>query len=135
MKTLITSILFALGMTAAYAQFPGGPGGMQGGDGNGRNRNTGAMQTPALNLEGTAPKGNSKITGFVIDSAATQAVEFANIALYSKATGKAIDGTMADEKGKFTLKSIAVGEYKLMISFIGFKDKTIENLKLPKVKT
>ncbi|RDB06076.1 TonB-dependent receptor domain-containing protein [Runella aurantiaca] len=129
MKTLITSILFALGMTAAYAQFPGG---MQGGDGNGRNRNTGAMQNPTLNLEGTAPKGNSKITGFVIDSAATQAVEFANIALYSKATGKAIDGTMADEKGKFTLKSIAVGEYKLMISFIGFKDKTIDNLKIAK---
>lgn len=132
MKTLITSILFALGMTAAHAQFPGGPGGMPSGDGNGRNRNTNNMQTPALNLEGIAPKGNSKITGFVIDSAATQAVEFANIALYSKTTGKAVDGTMADEKGKFTLKSIAVGEYKLMISFIGFKDKTIDNIKIAK---
>ena len=135
MKTIITSVIFALGITAAHAQFPGGgpggPGGMQGGDGNGRNRNTNTQQ-PTLNLESTAPKGNSKITGFVIDSAATKAIEFANIALYSKATGKPIDGTMADEKGKFTLKSIAAGDYKLMISFIGFKDKTIDNIKLTK---
>ena len=50
MKTIITSVIFALGITAAHAQFPGGgPGGMQGGDGNGRNRNTN-MQQPALNL-------------------------------------------------------------------------------------
>lgn len=132
MKNILTLVIVALGMTAAHAQFPGGPGGMQGGgDGNGRNRNTNTQQ-PSLNLESTAPKGNSRITGFVIDSAATQAVEFANIALFSKATGKPVDGTMADEKGKFTLKSIAAGDYKLMISFIGFKDKTIDNIKLAK---
>jgi outer membrane receptor protein involved in Fe transport len=132
MKNILTSALFALSLTAAHAQFgPGGPGGM-GGDGNGRNRNTNTQQQPTLNLESTAPKGNSKITGFVIDSSATQAVEFANIALYNKATGKPVDGTMADEKGKFTLKSIAAGDYKLLISFIGFKDKTIDNIKLAK---
>ncbi|MCU0340120.1 MAG: TonB-dependent receptor [Spirosomaceae bacterium] len=131
MKTIITSIILTLGLTAAHAQFPGGPGGMPSGDGNGRNRNA-QPQQPTLNLESTAPKGNAKITGFIVDSAATQAVEFANIALYSKTTGKAIDGTMADEKGKFTLKSIAAGEYKILISFIGFKDKTIDNIKLAK---
>lgn len=131
MKNILTLVIVALGMTAAHAQFPGGPGGMQSGDGNGRNRNT-TTQQPSLNLESNAPKGNSRITGFVIDSAATQAVEFANIALFNKATGKPVDGTMADEKGKFTLKSIAAGDYKLMISFIGFKDKTIDNIKLAK---
>jgi hypothetical protein len=91
MKNILTSALFALSLTAAHAQFgPGGPGGMQGGDGNGRNRSTNTPQQPTLNLESTAPKGNSRITGFVIDSAATQAVEFANIALFSKTTGKPV---------------------------------------------
>lgn len=131
MKTLLTSIFFALGLTATQAQFPGGPGGMPTGDGNGRNRNTNVPQ-PTFTLESSTPKGNSKITGFVIDSAATQAVEFANIALYSKATGKPIDGTMADDKGKFSFKNIAAGEYKLLISFIGFKEKTIDALTLTK---
>lgn len=130
MKNIITTVILALGMTAAHAQFPGGSRGMNQGDGNGRNKNT--NEQPTLNLESTAPKGNSKITGFVVDSSVTQAVEFANIALYNKTTGKPVDGTMADEKGKFTLKSIAVGEYKLMISFIGYKDKAIDNIKIVK---
>lgn len=131
MKNIITFALVVLGITAAQAQFgPGGPGG-QSGDGNGRNRNTNT-QTPSLNLESTAPKGNSKINGFVVDSSVTQAVEFANIALYNKTTGKPVDGTMADEKGKFSFKNIAAGDYKLLISFIGYKDKTIDNIKLVK---
>ena len=62
MKNILTLVIVALGMTAAHAQFPGGPGGMQSGDGNGRNRNT-QTQQPSLNLESTAPKGNSRITG------------------------------------------------------------------------
>lgn len=134
MKTILITTLLALGLTAAQAQFPGGgpggPGGSPSGDGNGRNKSTNTQ--PTLNLESTAPKGNSKIIGFVIDSSATKAVEFASIALYNKTTGKPIDGTMADEKGKFSLKSIAPGDYKLLISFIGFKDKTIDNLKIVK---
>ena len=68
----------------ATAQFPGGgPGGMgggrQGGDGNGRSQTT--AQAPTLNLDGNAPKGNSKIFGFVVDQTISTAVEFANVAL------------------------------------------------------
>ncbi|AEI48374.1 TonB-dependent receptor domain-containing protein [Runella slithyformis] len=91
---------------------------------------------PVKALPGTAgdqtPKGSAKITGFVVDSSVTKAVEFANIALYNKATGKAVDGTVADEKGKFVLNKIAEGEYRLLISFLGFKNKTIENITLTK---
>ncbi|MFN8348340.1 MAG: TonB-dependent receptor [Spirosomataceae bacterium] len=87
-------------------------------------------------IPGTAtdqtPKGSSKITGFVVDSAVTKAVEFANIALYNTATGKAVDGTVADEKGKFVLNKVVEGEYRLLISFIGFKNKTIDNITLAK---
>lgn len=110
---LVTTLL-----TPALAQFPMG----------------GVAQPKAL--PGTAgdqtPKGNSKITGFVVDSSVTKAVEFANIALYNKTTGKAVDGTVADEKGKFVLNRIVEGEYRLLISFLGFKNKTIENITLAK---
>jgi ferric enterobactin receptor len=129
-STLLTLLLIAC-TTAVFAQFPGGPGGggSQGGDGNGRNRpNANTPQTPAFSLDGNTPKGNSKITGYVIDSTVTKAVEFANVALYSKATGKPVDGTMADEKGKFALSKVAPGEYKLLVSFMGFDNKTIDNI-------
>ncbi|UTA68146.1 outer membrane beta-barrel family protein [Emticicia sp. 21SJ11W-3] len=129
----ILSLAALVGFSAA-AQFPGGPGGMGGqrGDGNGRPNN--AQQTPQLNLDGNAPKGNSKISGFVVDEAVTTAVEFANVALYNKATNKVVDGTMADEKGKFSLTRVAAGEYKLVISFIGYADKVIDNIKVEKGK-
>ncbi|MGA0559510.1 TonB-dependent receptor domain-containing protein [Larkinella sp. VNQ87] len=92
----------------------------------------GAAQPKAL--PGTAgdqtPKGNAKITGYVLDSAQTKAVEFASIALYNRSSGKAVDGTVADEKGKFTLSKLAPGDYRILISFVGFRNKTIDNLTL-----
>ncbi|MFY7908873.1 MAG: TonB-dependent receptor domain-containing protein [Emticicia sp.] len=126
LSSIFTIIIAAT--TLATAQFgPGGMGGMGGGqrgDGNGRPQNT--QQAPAFNLEGNAPKGNSKVFGFVVDESVSTAVEFANVAIYTKDTKKVIDGTIADEKGKFSMNRVAAGEYNLVITFIGFKDKTIE---------
>jgi outer membrane receptor protein involved in Fe transport len=82
----------------------------------------------------SAPKGNSKVSGIVLDSAASKGVEFASIALFNVADNKAIDGTTADETGKFAITKVAPGTYKLLISFIGFKDKTVDNIKIEKGK-
>jgi outer membrane receptor protein involved in Fe transport len=82
----------------------------------------------------SAPKGNSKISGIVLDSVANKGVEFASIALFNVADNKAIDGTTADETGKFSITKVAPGSYKLLISFIGFKDRTISNIKIEKGK-
>ncbi|CAN5378240.1 outer membrane beta-barrel family protein [soil metagenome] len=114
---LATTLFAATLLTPAWAQFPG---------------MGGATQTKAL--PGTAgdqsPKGNAKIIGYVQDSTQAKAVEFASIALYNKATGKAIDGTVADEKGKFALTKLVAGEYRALITFVGFQNKTIDNLTL-----
>jgi outer membrane receptor protein involved in Fe transport len=112
--------IFAIALSFSIkAQFPmGGPG-------------AGATKPKTAIIPGTfddQAKGTGKITGYVIDSSATKAVEFANIGLFNKANGKPVDGTTADEKGKFTLHKIAKGEYKLMITFIGFKTYTVDNV-------
>jgi outer membrane receptor protein involved in Fe transport len=80
------------------------------------------------------PKGNSKIAGFVSDSVASKAVEFASIALVNTADNKVIDGAVADDKGKFEITGIAPGKYKVLVSFIGFKDKTVNNIEIEKGK-
>ncbi|WP_414617660.1 TonB-dependent receptor domain-containing protein [Dyadobacter sp. 32] len=82
----------------------------------------------------TTPKGNSKMIGIVTDSLAATGVEFASIALFSVANNSPVDGTIADETGKFQLAKIAPGTYKLLISFIGYKDKTIDNIQVVKGK-
>ncbi|MES2796859.1 MAG: TonB-dependent receptor [Bacteroidota bacterium] len=120
---MMKKLLFLLGVLtsvmSAQAQFPmGGLGG--------------AKAAPKAAIPGVQNenqiKGTGKITGYVIDSAATKAVEFANIGLINKANNKPVDGTTADEKGKFSINKIPKGEYKLLITFIGFKTQTVDNL-------
>ncbi|GAB4016828.1 TonB-dependent receptor [Spirosoma koreense] len=114
---IATLSLLISGLSPAQAQFPMGGG---------------SSQPKAL--PGTAgdqsPKGTAKITGTVVDSTQAKAVEFASIALYNKTTGKAIDGTVADEKGKFALTKLVAGDYQVLVSFVGFRNKTIGNLSL-----
>ncbi|TLU96943.1 outer membrane beta-barrel family protein [Dyadobacter sediminis] len=116
---LATSILLTVFVTPTFAQFPGAGG---------------TAQPKAL--PGTAgdqsPKGTSRISGSIVDSVSANAIEFVSIALYNKSTGQAIDGTVADEKGKFELNKLVAGEYKILISFIGYSNKSLDNIKLEK---
>ena len=115
-KVLLFTVLSFIGFNT-MAQFPGA--GMGGGQ---------RQQPQQQAIPGTAqaaPKGSAKIVGFVIDSAATKAVEFASVALINKATNKPVDGTVADEKGKFTLNKIATGDYVISVSFLGYVSKRI----------
>ncbi|MBL7816226.1 MAG: TonB-dependent receptor [Saprospiraceae bacterium] len=79
-------------------------------------------------------KGIAKLTGTIVDSSNAKGVEFANIALYNQMTNKLVDGAVADEKGKFSISELADGVYKVQISFLGFNNKTIDNLKIEKGK-
>lgn len=72
----------------------------------------------------TAPRGNGKISGTVLDSANLKPVEFATVALMG-ASDKPVDGAVCDDKGKFTISKVADGSYRVVISFIGYKSKVI----------
>ena len=121
MKTFFLVIIISLFclISPTFAQFPSG---------------AGTAQPKAL--PGTAgdqsPKGSAKIQGIVVDSAGAKPIEFVSIALYNKTSGQAIDGTVADEKGKFVLNKVVAGEFKILISFIGYRNKTIDNITLTK---
>ena len=80
--------------------------------------------------QGVGTKGNVKISGVVKDSLTNQAVEYANVALMDPATKKPVNGSVADDKGKFTITGVAPGTYSIEISFIGFETKRVENLKI-----
>ncbi len=79
-------------------------------------------------LAGSLYAQKTKITGYVIDSAATKAVEFATVALLKE--GKPIDGTTADENGKFTFQKVSEGTYQVKISFIGYHPRTIDHIRV-----
>ncbi|GGK58115.1 TonB-dependent receptor [Rufibacter glacialis] len=51
-------------------------------------------------------------------------MEFATISLISAATGKPVDGTVTDDRGRFTLSKVAMGTYSMTVSFIGYETFT-----------
>ncbi|GAB3881943.1 outer membrane beta-barrel family protein [Spirosoma agri] len=114
---MATAVLAAT--NAAHAQFPSIPGG--------------GGQRPAA-IPGTSsddtPRGNAKLTGTVVDSTTSKPVEFASIALIDTKTNKPVDGTVADEKGRFTLTKLPQGDFQLLISFVGYRNKTVSSVKL-----
>jgi iron complex outermembrane receptor protein len=134
MKIVLHLTFLALfsGLTsAAFAQFPGGGGG-GGGRGGGDFRGGGDRQRQTV-IPGTAedtPKGSGKITGLLVDSTSKKPVEFAALSLIDIKTNNPIDGTTTDEKGEFTLTKVASGNFKILISFIGYKTRTINNVKI-----
>lgn len=119
-----TVYLFFLTTIVTYAQTPGGT-----------INPTVPVQSgqPVSPSGGENPaKGNAKISGYAIDSTMTKAVEFANVALYETTSGKLVDGAVADEKGRFLLTRIAPGSYRLLISFLGYNAKSVDNIVLTK---
>jgi hypothetical protein len=120
-KILLLLAIINFVVSNAMAQFPMGGGGFGGGSGSRRSEQT---QMPGMGQNG--PKGSAKITGYVIDSAGTKAVEFASVALTSKETKKIVDGAICDDKGKFSITKLPTGEYILSVSFMGYKTNKIE---------
>jgi outer membrane receptor protein involved in Fe transport len=87
---------------------------------------------PQLN---TNSGGKGKITGKVIDVNSGNGVEFSTITLFAQGSGDLIDGTVADDKGEFTLQGLADGTYKVEISFLGYEKNTIDNVEITDGKT
>lgn len=123
MKKLI--LFMTLAALPAFSQGP--PGGEAPGS---RNR-----ESVLTALNDSQPKGNSKITGTIADSLSAEPVSYSTVSLINRETGKVVDGTMANDKGEFTLTQVAAGEYTVLISFVGYQDKRIEDIEVQKGKT
>lgn len=67
-----------------------------------------------------------KIAGTVIDSLTKKPVDYATISLFKSGASSPINGVLTDEKGNYRFDNIKAGNYKLVISFIGYKSKTID---------
>ncbi len=74
-----------------------------------------------------AQSNSGRISGSLSDSTTTKPVPFATVALQTP-DSKLVTGVTTDDKGSFLIDKIAVGTYKLIISFVGYRTKTINNV-------
>ncbi|GAB3884629.1 TonB-dependent receptor [Spirosoma agri] len=64
-----------------------------------------------------------KLTGSLTDSTTAKPVPFATVALMDGQ--KLITGTTTDGAGSFVLPSLALGSYRLVVSFVGYRSKSL----------
>lgn len=70
----------------------------------------------------------ARIYGIVIDEVTGERLEFANVAVYSKADSALVTGGITNEKGRFEITGLGYGEYYLEAHFLGFRKKNIDNI-------
>lgn len=78
-------------------------------------------QAPGKEQKSGIPQGNGSISGTVLDAENQEPVPYATVALLDPASGKPMNGTVCDAKGRFQLNGIGAGTYTISISFIGYK--------------
>ncbi|HAL83695.1 MAG TPA: TonB-dependent receptor [Mucilaginibacter sp.] len=67
-----------------------------------------------------------KISGTLVDSLSKKPLDYASVGLYRSGGKNPITGVITDEKGNFKLNDIHPGSYKLVITFIGYPNKTVD---------
>ena len=66
-----------------------------------------------------------EIKGRVLQAGDRTAVEFANVVLQTM-DSVFVTGTITDQKGNFDFKNVTAGDYRLIISLIGYETQTVE---------
>ena len=74
----------------------------------------------ASNTKAIAQTNNAIITGMVADQSSKQPIEFVTVQLLNAADSFVLKTTVTDRKGKFLLDNVAMGQYILRFSFIGY---------------
>lgn len=70
------------------------------------------------------------IKGKVIEATSNTPVEYATVTLYSAEDSTLIDGVITNTAGLFEFKSVAVGEYNIIVRFMGFRKVFIAGINI-----
>ena len=77
-----------------------------------------------------ATLSGQSISGRLLDKDTSEPLEYATAALYQKEDGTLVTGVITDSDGRFLISGIALGSYRLEVSFIGYNKQLLENLDL-----
>ena len=87
------------------------------------------LLTNILNLYSQKPaQGN--ISGFIVEKTLDKPLEFSQVILLKAKDSTFVQGTVSDNKGKFSFEKLPFGEYRINYSFIGFEKAQTPVLKL-----
>lgn len=79
------------------------------------------MMNVAFATDADAPATRGAIRGVVIDASSREALEFVNVAVREAANDEFKSGCATDIEGRFLVENLEAGNYKVVISFVGYK--------------
>ena len=88
-----------------------------------------SAQYPGMN-RGGGPQITGKIVGSLVDSMTNLPVEFATVAIRRPGAEKDINGSISDDRGNFKITELKLGKYDVVVSFIGYATRTVQNIEL-----
>ncbi|NQT34144.1 TonB-dependent receptor, partial [bacterium] len=94
---------------------------------------TAAFSQNTTGVRGNYGDGNQPklvITGRVLDATFETPVNYANVILFNKQDSSKVTGDATDKNGYFELIGFPPGQYLIKVSFIGFEEKTIDNVRI-----
>ncbi|MDP4206335.1 MAG: carboxypeptidase-like regulatory domain-containing protein, partial [Bacteroidota bacterium] len=89
-----------------------------------------AQNPRTSNSYSSTPLAGGTIKGKVIDASSNQPMEYTTVALYSAKDSTLVTGIISAPDGTFTISSVRVGRYYLILNFIGFKKRMIKDLQI-----
>jgi hypothetical protein len=68
------------------------------------------------------------VSGRILDKTTLQPLAFATVTITQGTEGKILTGTMTDENGRFSITPVPQGEYTVICSYLGYRQKKISLL-------
>ncbi|PNW27507.1 TonB-dependent receptor domain-containing protein [Formosa algae] len=63
------------------------------------------------------------ITGQILDYETQESLPFVTISIHDESTSETVTGTITDDDGRFIIKDLTIGKYKVHISYLGFESE------------
>ncbi|MFI5159742.1 MAG: TonB-dependent receptor domain-containing protein [Sphingobacteriales bacterium] len=73
-----------------------------------------------------------QLSGKVLDSATKAPVSYATVSLFKQGSTSPFNGVITDDNGNFAINNLAIGDYRVVIDFIGYRKKTLAHVVLTK---
>ena len=87
-------------------------------------------------LQGQWPGAGGKmpaigvIQGTVLDSTSDQPIEYASVSLINIRSGELVTGGLTDKTGRFNIREVPLGQYQVIVEFIGYARKEISPINI-----
>lgn len=73
---------------------------------------------------------NGVLSGVVVDKYTNERIPFASVSVYTENFDKRVTGAASNEKGKFKVDKMELGNFQLVVSFIGYSADTLNTVSL-----